>query len=296
MKKIYPDSIPELKIMPYLIGILIAGAFAIFFTKKKWLFIGWALFFVAIGVYGMYDFYTWEYDYGHNLDPHAAIKVPGMNYQPPLLGMKQLLNFKAYSLPDIGGFLIMGSAILAFLLVLVEMKNVFSFSRKKKPSEIKINSENKTSKNFFGKNVKTIATTVLLLTVFLGSCTVEQQPIQYGKDVCAFCKMTITDSRFGCELLTKKGKAFKFDSNECMINYISENKIEESSINSFLTTDYSSPGKLIDAKNSFFIVHSDIQSPMGGSIVAFTEKTSAQKYDTAILNWVQILQHVSSKN
>ena len=53
----------------------------------------------------MYDFYKWEYDYGHDLDPTAAIKIPGMSYQPPLIGTKQLLNFTATSWPASGGWL-----------------------------------------------------------------------------------------------------------------------------------------------------------------------------------------------
>ena len=62
----------------------------------------------------MYDFWRWEYDYGHNLDPTAPIKVPGMAYQPPLIGYKKMLNFEALSQPDIGGwFFIIAGAILA---------------------------------------------------------------------------------------------------------------------------------------------------------------------------------------
>lgn len=64
------------------------------------------LFFILFGIIAMADFWHWEYNYGHDLNPDAAIKVPGMSYQPPLIGYKQLLNFGAYSIPDIGvGFL-----------------------------------------------------------------------------------------------------------------------------------------------------------------------------------------------
>ena len=68
------------------------------------------------------DFYRWNYEYGHNLDPNAAIKVPGMSYQPPLIGYKQLLNFGAYSIPDIGGWMLTGAGILLFAVVLKEFK------------------------------------------------------------------------------------------------------------------------------------------------------------------------------
>ena len=59
-----------------------------------------------LGVVGMIDFYKWEYDYGHNLNPDAPIKVPGMHYQPPLIGKKELLNISAYSLPSVSAYLL----------------------------------------------------------------------------------------------------------------------------------------------------------------------------------------------
>ena len=60
--------------------------------------------FLAVALAGLYDFWRWEYDYGHDLDPTAAIRIPGMSYQPPLIGGKQLLNFHATSWPDVGGW------------------------------------------------------------------------------------------------------------------------------------------------------------------------------------------------
>ncbi len=68
----------------------------------------------------MVDFWRWEYNYGHNLNPNAAIIVPGMSYQPPLIGFKQLLNFGAYSIPDIGGWLFIVSGLLMAAAVILE--------------------------------------------------------------------------------------------------------------------------------------------------------------------------------
>ena len=78
--------------------------------------------FVVFGIVAMYDFWKWEFDYGHNLDPNAAIKVPGMAYQPPLIGFKQLLNFGAYSMPDLGGWLFIGAGALMLAAVFMEWK------------------------------------------------------------------------------------------------------------------------------------------------------------------------------
>lgn len=120
MEKITPDAIPELKIMPWIIvGLVCWGLFAAY-TNKKWAVFAWVIAFIALGIIGMYDFYHWEYTYGHTLNPNAPIKVPGMTYQPPLIGQKQLLNIKALSIPYIGTYIILASVVTAFYVLLKE--------------------------------------------------------------------------------------------------------------------------------------------------------------------------------
>lgn len=122
MKPINPDDIPELKIMPYVIGIMIFfGLFNAFKGKQKTV-IAWIILFLIFGAIGLYDFYMWEYNYGHNLDPNAPIKVPGMYYQPPLIGSKQLLNITAVSLPSISSFIILISIILTAAALIIDRK------------------------------------------------------------------------------------------------------------------------------------------------------------------------------
>lgn len=122
MKKIEPDSIKELTIMPYILAFLITlGVFTGIAGKKKILGV-FVIIFIIAGIAGGVDFYMWEYDYGHDLDPTAAIIVPGMSYQPPLIGSKQLLNFVAHSYPDTGGWIVIGAGILAVLLYIYELK------------------------------------------------------------------------------------------------------------------------------------------------------------------------------
>ncbi|HRQ53843.1 MAG TPA: hypothetical protein PL018_06285 [Ignavibacteriaceae bacterium] len=112
MKIIDPDSIPELKIMPYLIVFMILFGLLNAYLKKPKLVYIWLILFLILGAVGLYDFYMWEYDYGHQLNPNAPIKVPGMTYQPPLIGSKQLLNINAVSLPSIGTIIILISILL----------------------------------------------------------------------------------------------------------------------------------------------------------------------------------------
>jgi len=125
-----PDTIPEFKIFPVaIIAMAVLGVVIGFFGNFKW-FIGWFVLMSLMGVAGMYDFYLWEYDYGHNLDPKAIMNFKNpdgtpMGFQPPLFGTKLILNFKAHSYPRLGAYLMflgMGLTVVAAYLGKKEIK------------------------------------------------------------------------------------------------------------------------------------------------------------------------------
>ena len=200
----------------------------------------------------MIDFWKWEYDYGHNLNPNAAIVVPNMSYQPPLIGFKQLLNFGAYSIPDIGGWIFIGVGALLGFLVFYE-----SFYRNK----------------FRNKNL----ISSLIFLSFLSGCTTNTEKIIVGKDNCAICKMTITDPKFGAELVTQKGKIYKFDDVDCMISFLKEdvNKIK---IKDKYIVDYCANHSLVHINNAYLLKSDQIHAPMNGNIIAFVNEDSLHKY------------------
>ena len=118
MKRIEPDAIPELRYMPLILGVLVVSGLAVAALGRRVPFVAWAVALAATLIAGLADFWRWGYDYGHNLAPDAIIRVPGMTYQPPLLGPKQLLNFVATSWPASGGWaLVVGSMLVALALV-----------------------------------------------------------------------------------------------------------------------------------------------------------------------------------
>ena len=123
MKTIVPDAIPELKIMPFIIIFMIVFGLITAFSGKRFLVYSWVVLFIILAAVGLYDFYMWEYDYGHNLNPHAAIKIPGMAYQPPLIGSKMLLNFNAISMPDISFYILVIAVGLAILALVIDKKS-----------------------------------------------------------------------------------------------------------------------------------------------------------------------------
>ncbi len=119
MRPIDVSMFPEFAYMKYILaGMIGVGLLAALINRRVGLLI-FVVTVIAAGVAALVDFYMWGYDYGHNLDPTAPIVVPGMAYQPPLIGYKQLLNFTAYSGPDIGGwiFFIIGLLLVGLLIL-----------------------------------------------------------------------------------------------------------------------------------------------------------------------------------
>ncbi|MCL6523393.1 MAG: hypothetical protein K6T34_01920 [Thermoflavifilum sp.] len=115
MKDIDPHAVPELSYFPFVLaGIIFLGLIA-WIIKNRWFYLTWAILYAILGAIAIYDFYQWEYDYGHHLSPTAPIKVPGMAYQPPLIGMKHLLNFTAISLPHWATFFLALSILLGVI-------------------------------------------------------------------------------------------------------------------------------------------------------------------------------------
>lgn len=113
MKPIEADSIPELRWMPWILGGLVGLGLLAAATRSRKLLFGWVALFLLFALAGLVDFYKWGYEYGHDLDPHAAIQVPGMTYQPPLIGSKKLLNFTSHSWPASGGWIAIGALLVA---------------------------------------------------------------------------------------------------------------------------------------------------------------------------------------
>jgi copper chaperone NosL len=214
--------------------------------------------FVLFAILAMVDFYRWNYNYGHELDPHAAIKVPGMAYQPPLIGYKQLLNFGAYSIPATGGIMFIISGLL-FLFVVLKESGTFRKIFKRK---------------------KAINTLILLGGImFLSSCSSKgPEPVKLNQDTCAYCKMTLTDPHFAAQLVTDKGRHYFFDDMDCMKNFIESNT--GVGYDQFYISDYSVPSRFIDIKSAMLFHSDSLRSPMGGNIAAFANKDSFNIYAT----------------
>lgn len=129
----------------------------------------------------------------------------------------------------------------------------------------------------------------LLLSISLISCTIAPVDIIYGTDACDFCKMNIVDKQHAAEIVSSKGKAYKFDAVECMMNYMNRNEIHSESLSFILVCDYHQPGDLIDAKTASFIFSKNIPSPMGAFLSAVESKKTADQLlelkDGEVVDW-----------
>lgn len=256
MKTLHSDDFTEFAVLPGII-VFFSALFILvaILAKRKWMNILFILF-VAFGVLAMVDFWRWEYDYGHNLNPNAAIVVPGMAYQPPLIGFKQLLNFGAYSMPDIGGWIFIAVGAILLGCVIIEWR---------KMKNLKVSSNNIS------------LSLIALLTVLFSACSSAPQPIRIGQDNCAFCKMTISDNRFGAEIVTKKSKLYKFDDEHCIVSFLQSQKIDKDQIAAVYFTDFNSPHELINVNEAHFLQSPSFKSPMNGNIAAFKDEESLIK-------------------
>ena len=269
MRELHEEDFPEFIYLPYIIGAFIFMGLLSAVLNRRWMLIGWSISYILFGIIAMADFYRWEYDYGHDLNPNAPIQIPGMSYQPPLIGYKQLLNFGAYSIPDVAGWVFIGCGLLA---------SVFLYAEWKSSKKLKV--------------VSMPVAVMLCSVIFLSACTVEPQPIRYGKDNCDFCKMTIVDQKYGAEILTKKGKAYKFDDTNCIVKYMASGEISNDNIQGTYFIDINKAGNLLLAETAVFLRSEKLHSPMAGNVATFENLLQAEakqkELEGTILKWAEL--------
>ncbi|MCZ2223113.1 MAG: nitrous oxide reductase accessory protein NosL [Chitinophagales bacterium] len=271
MKTLHTEDFIEFKLLPYLIGFFALLFIIVALVGKRILLNLSLILFALFGVVSMVDFWRWLYDYGHNLDPNAAIKVPGMVYQPPLLGFKQLLNFGAFSIPTTGGWMFISAGVLVLIAVILENK---FFSK-------------------FKKSSASLSVVIILSSLLFTSCSNNKpEPIALNKDACSFCKMSISDGRFATEIVTKKGRVYKFDDVSCMNGYISTQ--DKNNIAKYYVGNALKENELIDATQAWYIHNENIKSPMGGNTLAFLSKEDAEKKSAEYASPVKIWTEIST--
>ena len=131
---------------------------------------------------------------------------------------------------------------------------------------------------------------VILCLLFLSSCNTGPQPINFGEDACEFCRMTIVDNQHAAQLVTEKGKNYKYDAIECMVNDLKQ--WERPPVKYYLVSDYANPGAMTDARSASYLISEEIPSPMGAFLSAFSNESERNKTHQSAggdtLNWEQL--------
>jgi copper chaperone NosL len=275
MKHIEAGMFPEFTFLVYILGFFILFGLTIAVTGSRKLLFAYLALSVIGGVAAMVDFYMWGYDYGHDLDPTAAIQVPGLSYQPPLIGHKKLLNFDSYSYPDTGGWVVVAVTSIFFIIWFLEWR------------------KSKKVRSMTQHNKKASAAVALIALLFITGCTPKPEKIAFGKDNCAECKMTIMDPKFGAEIVTRKSKVYKFDDVHCVAVFLERRGVELSDIHQTLFIDYNNSNEFIKVAAAEFVVSSQLKSPMGGNAVAFKSAAAAHKKaaeieGSKVTNWATL--------
>jgi copper chaperone NosL len=107
--------------------------------------------------------------------------------------------------------------------------------------------------------------------------------------------MTVSDERYGTELVTQTGKHFTFDSIECLAAYVSDNP--DTPVHSLWVTAFDSPGQLQPAESALFLHSDNLRSPMGMNLTAFgegmTPEAAVNAFAGEVMSWNEVVDYVS---
>ena len=287
MKRIEPDSIPELRIMPYIVAGLMVLGLAAAAIGRRWMARAWVIVFAAVAIVGLADFYKWEYDYGHDLDiENAIIKVPGMNYQPPLIGTKQLLNFRATSIPAAGGYVLMLSLALGVVAVIVDRRRTCA-------AKPRLSIATAPRRPWCSDDAPHA---IMLLGLVALGCQRAPRPLVAGVDACDFCRMTVSDTRFGGEIQSRTGKIHTFDAVECLASFHLA-ATDRDDVRGAWVSDFED-GRLVPVDSAVFLRDARVSSPMGRSLVAFAPEHRAgleERYGGHAMTWSEVRESLRTK-
>jgi copper chaperone NosL len=275
MRPIVPAEVDILTIMPWAVGILMATGLLVAIIGRRTLLAGWLALFAVLGTAGLYEFWSWNYEFGHNLSPDAPIKVPGMTYQPPLIGVKTLLNFRTTSFPAWGSFFVAAAFATALFALLRDRR------RRMVPTPGGAAAVSTGDGDRSRTKLQTAA--FLAFAVLVAGCEPQAQAesgirleSRLAGDVPAwdtagmasdFCDGVIPATRFGGELETAD-RVFRFMSAECMAGFVGSGQVAAAEIRAMRVVDFNHGERLIDARSAHYVRMQFERSPNGLNLAA----------------------------
>jgi copper chaperone NosL len=310
MQPILPEEVPELEYMPKILAALVIAGILAALIGHRWVLAGWLAALLGLGAAGMVDFYMWKVDYGTNLSPDAPITVPGMTYQPPLIGTKQLLNITASSWPSWGTLFITLSALSGAAGVWLAFRKHKEKKAARSPAASADGngaSPSRTPSSRATSQAVVLSAGVLLL----GACggdpglegpqgtsepRTEENAIVYGQDQDPFCEKEVDQVRWGGEIRTRDGERLRFRSVECLAGFLLEGRLPEEDVDRVRVVDFADGWRLVDAAEAFYLHSPLLNSPDGARLHALARRETAEKlkdaYTGPILGWDEVLELV----
>ena len=142
--------------------------------------------------------------------------------------------------------------------------------------------------------------TVYILIIVLASCENKIESIHYGQDECAFCTMKINDDKYSAMIVTAEGETYKFGSLECLTDFALVRNFVDDAEQSFMISDYNSPGNFIDTRKSVYVHNDNFPSPMGLNVMAFDSKEKAEKFMSENggkrISWIDVIDLVRKRS
>jgi copper chaperone NosL len=309
MQPIEPEAIPELEWMPKILGALIIAGLLAAIIGNRWLMAAWLVAFVGLGIAGMVDFYMWKVDYGHNLSPDAPIKVPGMTYQPPLIGSKQLLNITASSYPHLGTYILLVASILGLTGVVRAFRR---HGREEGGGEPGTPARESRPSN----TPSAVVSGLMLALLAIPACGPADQDrsqegdrtsldhttaMVYGQDMDPFCGKAVDRVRWGGELVTADGERVRFRSVECLAGHLLAHGPEMREGASIRVVDFPDGHRLIPASEAVFLHTPNLPSPDRLNLMAIHRDNERMiqnlqdAYTGPLLDWDQVLELVEGR-
>lgn len=126
---------------------------------------------------------------------------------------------------------------------------------------------------------------IMMMLVGITSCAVEPEPINYGRDACHFCEMTIVSKAHAARAVSDKGKQYKYDAIECMAHDELKHQVPMAIRQ---VSDLADPGSMIEVEDAVFLVNDSINSPMGANLGALKENHETSK-NAELYSWEELI-------